>query len=126
LQLLKPAAHVPEHKLLVQVGVTLLVEQAKPQAPQFETVLVMFVSQPSVRLLLLQSPKLEAQLPVQLPPLQTGFGTLLFEHGDPQDPQLAMSCEVSATLVAPCPVVCPAVTLTPLDVDEPAVPGALY
>jgi hypothetical protein len=57
LQSAVPALQLPLQTPAAQLGVAILVfEQAVPHAPQFATVVLRFVSQPSLCLLALQSP----------------------------------------------------------------------
>jgi hypothetical protein len=88
------------------------VEHARPQAPQLLGSLVKWISHPSSCLLLLQSAKGKAQVPLQVPLPQVGTGTLFGEQTRPQPPQLLGS---EVTLVSQ-----PSVRLLPLQSRNPA------
>src|SRR5207302_1358962 len=76
LQSANPAAQVPLQVLLAHVTVAMwLDEQATPQPPQLVVLDAVLVSHPSVCLLLLQSAKPAAQVPLQVPgAVQVGVG----------------------------------------------------
>ena len=83
----KPDAHAPLQTPALHDGAGMwFVEHTRPHTPQFETLLVTFVSHPFVRLLPSQSLKPPAHTPVQFPPLQAGV-MLFSEHGAPHAPQ---------------------------------------
>ncbi len=74
----------------LHVGVAMLfVEHTAPQLPQLAALLFTLTSQPSVSLLLLQSPYPVLQVPLQVPLPQVGLAMFEFEHTAPQLPQLA-------------------------------------
>jgi hypothetical protein len=104
LQSANPGAHVPSQIPIEHAGVMSWLEQTTLQPPQFATSPWVFVSQPSVCLLALQSANPGAQVPVQTPAVHVGIGTLLFEHAFPHAPQLPGSeltsrhCPVQQTL----------------------------
>ncbi|MBK6533450.1 MAG: hypothetical protein IPF99_28825, partial [Deltaproteobacteria bacterium] len=87
-QLPKPEKQAGLHDELAQVAVALAgAGQALPHAPQWAVEVAVLVSQPSVCLLPLQSPKPASQVPAaQLPPEQAR-ATWLVEHTKPQPPQ---------------------------------------
>src|SRR5207247_524631 len=106
-QSLKPIAHVPLHTEPAQVRVAMPWNEqlnAAPQPPQSLGLVVVSISHPSKRLLLLQSAKLLLHAPVQLPPVQAAV-MLLVEHAAPQSPQLSLSVRmlVSQPALAPPP-----------------------
>ena len=76
---------VDTHALAVQVSPP---PQTLPQLPQLLELLVVFSSQPSIFLLLLQSPKPALQAPVHTLAVQVGEAMLLLEQTAPQPPQL--------------------------------------
>jgi hypothetical protein len=71
-QLANPELQLPLQTLLLQIGVELLVLQTMPHPPQLVVDDVVPVSQPSVRLLALQSSNPNAQNPEQFPAVQSG------------------------------------------------------
>jgi len=84
----KPVLHAIVHAPSEQPAEPFVPLQAEPHAPQFETFVSVFVSQPFV-LLLSQFPKPELQVPrVQLPVTQLALA-LARLHAAPQAPQLA-------------------------------------
>ena len=62
--------------------------QTLPQLPQLFALFVVLTSQPSIFLLLLQSPKPALQAPVHTLAVQVGEAMLLLEQTAPQPPQL--------------------------------------
>jgi hypothetical protein len=94
-----------------------LFEQTTPQPPQLLVLLAMLTSQPSVCLLLLQSRKPPAQIPLQTPPLHSGVGTWLVEQTVPHPPQLA---GLVATLTSQ-----PSTCLLPLQSRKPVAQAPL-
>ncbi len=98
LQSAKPGSQAPLQTPALQEGVTWLAEQDVAQPPQCVGSELVFVSQPSVRMSLLQSakPKIGLQVALQTPPLQDGM-TWLAEHGVPQPPQLLGSESTSTS-----------------------------
>jgi hypothetical protein len=90
LQSAKPEVHVPLQLPLPHVRVAMLLfEHTVPQPPQLFASVTVLISQPSVRLLLLQSAKPALQLPLQSPAAQVRVDMLLFEHALAQVPQLS-------------------------------------
>src|SRR5579883_1008055 len=89
LQSPQPELQTPPHTPPAHVGTPMLLfEQTMPQPPQL-LVVVIAVSQPSVCLLLLQSPNPELQVPLHTPPEpHVTVAMLLLEHTSPQPPQL--------------------------------------
>jgi hypothetical protein len=107
-----PESQVPLQVLPEHDGLAMwLLLQAWPQAPQWAGVMVMSVSQPSVRLSVLQSPQPAAHAPVQLPPAHVGVGMWLLLHTRPHPPQLAALVAGSVSQ--------PSVSLFPLQSDHP-------
>src|SRR5207249_944430 len=78
LQSRKPALQGPLQIPPEQVGAMLFGEQIIPHMPQFDALVAMFTSQPSVCSLPLQSANPVLQGPLQTPPVQVGV--LLFEE----------------------------------------------
>src|SRR5579883_1685929 len=113
LQSTQPAAQVPlQTPAPLQVTVAMwFAEQARPQPPQL-LVVVSAVSQPSVCLLLLQSPKPALQAPLHTSFVQSGVAMLLFEQTSPHPPQLA-----TVVIAVSHPSVC----LLPLQSAKPAL-----
>src|SRR5437879_2715658 len=87
-QLPKPPKQEIPHAPAAHEAVPLVCEQALPQVPQFATVMLVFVSQPSSCLLLLQSPNPTLQLPAHEPAVQATPFMFCVEHSTPQPPQL--------------------------------------
>jgi hypothetical protein len=99
LQLAKVPMHVPMVQAEAAQFVPVLlgrVGQTVPQPPQLFGLLVMLISQPSVRLLALQSAKPVAQVPVQFPPEQAAV-MLLVEQAMPQPPHAVAVALVSVS-----------------------------
>ena len=108
--------HAPLQIPAVHCCVTLLVEQTTPQPPQLLTFAAVLTSQPSVRLLPLQSAKPAVHAPLQTPPPHCA-ATLLLEQVAPQPPQLFAS---PFTLTSQ-----PSTCLLPLQSAKPAVHAPL-
>jgi hypothetical protein len=86
-QLPRPGWQGETHSPAAQESALVPVEaQARPQPPQLALELLRSLSQPSLRLSLLQSPKPPAHRPLQLPPLHEGV-MLAVEQAMPQPPQ---------------------------------------
>jgi hypothetical protein len=84
-----PATHVPLHAPAAHVRVAMLLfEQMTPQVPQLFGSVADAISQPSVCLLLLQSEKPAAHVPLQTPAPHVRVDMWLFEHETPHPPQL--------------------------------------
>jgi len=110
-----PASHDPD----AQMRAIWLVEHACPQPPQLSEFVLTLISQPSVRLLPLQSLKPELQTPDSHEPPEQTRAMLDGEQAAPQEPQLAESdCRFCALLV-PVAVVAPLATST----DRTVEPG---
>src|SRR5438876_463833 len=87
------------HALLLQELIP--AGQTVPQTPQFPLSLVRSLSQPSLSLLPLQSPKPVAQAPVQTPPAQARVVTWLLEQLLGQAPQWLGSVRVLVSQPSP-------------------------
>ena len=85
-----PVAHAPLQIPKLHAGAgTWLLEQTMPHPPQSVALDATLTSQPSTRLLPLQSRNPAAQAPLHVPPAHVGAGMLLLEQTAPQAPQLA-------------------------------------
>jgi hypothetical protein len=120
LQSPKPLLQVPLHTPLPQVGEAILpVEHADPQPPQCAALVLRLISQPSLCLSPLQSPKPALQVPLQVPALQVGELMPLAEHLVPHAPQLLAS--VPLTLISQ-----PSLFLSLLQSEKPALHAPLH
>ena len=96
LQSPKPALQVPLHRPPPQLmSDMLLLEHMTLQPPQLAGSTPVWISQPSVRLLLLQSTYPERQVPEQLPVVQVSVAMPATEQAVPQPPQLFGSLPVA-------------------------------
>jgi hypothetical protein len=88
LQSANPTSHTPgSHEAPMQAGVTCEVLQTIPHPPQLMTSVAVFLSHPSVCLLLLQSAKGIAHVPLHMPPPQVRLAMPLLEHTVGHAPQ---------------------------------------
>jgi hypothetical protein len=99
----KPVLQTPAEQLeLLHARVMFCVEQTMPQPPHASALLVVFVSQPSVRLLLLQSAKPVVQTPISHEPLTQVRAMFVGEQAPEQLPQLSTSLFVSISQPSVC------------------------